>query len=233
MDQNKGFTPNDLKLNLGGVSDKGLSLVKGERISLTKEALNTDEELTSILVGMGWDVPRFNTGNAWDDFDLDAVAFLLDADGKMHSIDDMSSYIGEDKDHVGRGLIAGNGSVRHQGDNRTGAGEGDDEKIEIDLSRVPERIQRIVLIGTIYNHERITRNLTPYVFGEVSSAYLRIVSQSGKELLRRDLGENFSTYTSVIFGELYRYEGVWKFKSVEQGVHKDLIQLFREYGLPL
>lgn len=232
MDNMSGFGLNDLKLNLGG-DEKGIALVKGERIALTKEALRTEEELTSILVGMGWDVPRFNSGNPLDEFDLDAVAFLLDESGKMSTLDDMSSYIGEHKDFPGRGLHAGQGSVRHHGDNRTGAGDGDDEKIDIDLSRVPARIQRIVLIGTIYNHERIQNGLKPYVFGEVSSAYLRIVSQSGKELLRRDLGENFSTYTSVIFGELYRYDNEWKFKSVEQGEHKDLIQLFREYGLDL
>lgn len=243
MSENNSFNPsNGLNLNLGGAtpapqaatkSDSGISMLKGERIPLTKEALNTTEDLSSITVGMGWDVPRFDTGNPLDSFDLDAVAFLLDANGKMHSIDDLSSYVGEDKDHVGRGYLAGNGSVRHHGDNRTGDGEGDDEKIEINLSQVPDRIQKIVLAGTIYNAGRINAGMEPYTFGQVSNAYLRILSQNGTPLIRRDLSENDSTKTSILLGEVYRHEGTWKFGVLEVGAQKELGQLLNDYGLYL
>lgn len=242
MSENNSFNPsNGLNLNLGGgtpapqaaQAEGGISLLKGERIPLTKEALNTTEDLTKIMVGMGWDVPRFDTGNPLDSFDLDAVAFLLDANGKMHSIEDLSSYVGEDKDHPGRGYLAGNGSVRHHGDNRTGEGDGDDEKIEINLSQVPDRIQKIVLAGTIYNAGRIKEGMEPYTFGQVSNAYLRILSQNGTPLVRRDLSEDFSTQTAVLLGEVYRHDGGWKFGVLEVGTQKELGQLLAEYGLYL
>ncbi|GGS03684.1 TerD family protein [Deinococcus sedimenti] len=187
-----------------------LSLSKGSNISLSKEAPN----LTRILVGLGWD-PRVSDGQQ---FDLDASAFLLTASGRVRGDHDFIFY---------NQLRSQDGSVEHTGDNRTGQGDGDDESIKIDLSRVPADIAKIVVGVTIDEADARRQN-----FGQVGGAFIRIVDDAtGREITRYDLGEDFSTETAVVFGEVYRYGNEWKFRAVGQGFAGGLAPMARGYGV--
>ncbi|GAA0516535.1 TerD family protein [Deinococcus depolymerans] len=187
-----------------------LSLSKGGNISLSKEAPN----LTRILIGLGWD-PRVSDGQQ---FDLDASAFLLTAAGRVRGDHDFIFY---------NQLRSQDGSVEHTGDNRTGEGDGDDESIKVDLSRIPADITRIVVGVTIDEADARRQN-----FGQVGGAFIRVVDEAtGRELTRYDLGEDFSTETAVIFGELYRYSNEWKFRAVGQGFAGGLGPMARSYGV--
>ena len=187
-----------------------LSLQKGGNISLTKQ----DANLTRIIVGLGWD-PRSTDGQP---FDLDACAFLLTAAGKVRGDHDFIFY---------NQLRSADGSVEHTGDNRTGQGEGDDETIKINLTQVPADIDKVVVSVTIDQADQRRQS-----FGQVGGAFIRIVNEdSGQELTRYDLGEDFSTETAVIFGEVYRYGGEWKFRAVGQGYAGGLGPLARGYGV--
>ncbi|MFT2722302.1 TerD family protein [Deinococcus sp. A31D244] len=187
-----------------------LSLSKGSNISLSKEAPN----LTRILVGLGWD-PRASDGQQ---FDLDASAFLLTASGRVRGDYDFIFY---------NQLRSQDGSVEHTGDNRDGQGDGDDESIKIDLSRVPQDIVKIVIGVTIDDADQRRQN-----FGQVGGGFIRIVDEAtGREITRYDLGEDFSTETAVIFGEIYRYSGEWKFRAVGQGFAGGLGPMARGYGI--
>ncbi|GGN46472.1 TerD family protein [Deinococcus daejeonensis] len=187
-----------------------LSLSKGSNISLSKEAPN----LTRILVGLGWD-PRVSDGQQ---FDLDASAFLLTASGRVRGDHDFIFY---------NQLRSQDGSVEHTGDNRTGQGDGDDESIKIDLSRVPADIAKIVIGVTIDEADARRQN-----FGQVGGAFIRIVDDvTGREITRYDLGEDFSTETAVVFGEVYRYGNEWKFRAVGQGFAGGLGPMARGYGV--
>lgn len=187
-----------------------LSLSKGSNISLSKEAPN----LTRILVGLGWD-PRVSDGQQ---FDLDASAFLLTASGRVRGDHDFIFY---------NQLRSQDGSVEHTGDNRTGQGDGDDESIKIDLSRVPVDIAKIVVGVTIDEADARRQN-----FGQVGGAFIRIVDDAtGREITRYDLGEDFSTETAVVFGEVYRYGTEWKFRAVGQGFAGGLGPMARGYGV--
>jgi len=187
-----------------------LSLSKGSNISLSKEAPN----LTRILVGLGWD-PRVSDGQQ---FDLDASAFLLTASGRVRGDHDFIFY---------NQLRSQDGSVEHTGDNRTGQGDGDDESIKIDLSRVPVDIAKIVVGVTIDEADARRQN-----FGQVGGAFIRIVDDvTGREITRYDLGEDFSTETAVVFGEVYRYGNEWKFRAVGQGFAGGLAPMARGYGV--
>ncbi len=187
-----------------------LSLSKGSNISLSKEAPN----LTRILVGLGWD-PRVSDGQQ---FDLDASAFLLTASGRVRGDHDFIFY---------NQLRSQDGSVEHTGDNRTGQGDGDDESIKIDLSRVPADIAKIVVGVTIDEADARRQN-----FGQVGGAFIRIVDDAtGREITRYDLGEDFSTETAVVFGEVYRYGTEWKFRAVGQGFAGGLGPMARGYGV--
>jgi tellurium resistance protein TerD len=189
-----------------------LSLAKGGNISLSKEAPG----LTKILVGLGWDV-RTTDGAG---FDLDASAFLLKADGKVRSDADFIFY---------NQLKSADGSVEHTGDNRDGQGEGDDEAVRIDLSRVPAEIQKIAVAVTIHDAEARRQN-----FGTVSNAFVRIVDEAnGKEVARYDLTEDGSTETVMIFAEVYKHGADWKFKAVGQGFAGGLGPLARNYGVSI
>jgi tellurium resistance protein TerD len=188
-----------------------INLVKGERIDLTKG----NPTLSKVVVGLGWDTNKYAGGH---DFDLDASAFLLRSDNKASGIDDFVFY---------KNLVGGKGSVVHTGDNLTGEGDGDDEQIKIDLKAVPIEIQKIAIVVTIYDAEVRGQN-----FGQVSNAYVRIVNEeTGQELLRYDLGEDFSIETAVVFGELYRHNGEWKFAAVGSGFSGGLQALCANYGL--
>lgn len=177
-----------------------LSLQKGGNISLSKQ----DANLSRILVGLGWD-PRSTDGQQ---FDLDASAFLLTASGKVRGDHDFIFY---------NQLRSLEGSVEHTGDNRDGQGDGDDEVIKIDLKRVPAEVEKVAVSVTIDQADVRRQN-----FGQVGGAFIRIVNEeNGQELTRYDLGEDFSTETAVIFGEVYRHGGEWKFRAVGQGYTGD------------
>ena len=119
------------------------------------------------------------------------------------------------------------GAVEHLGDNLTGAGDGDDEQIKVDLSLVPENIQRVAFTVTIYDADVRRQN-----FGQVNNAFIRIVDESnGQEILRYDLGEDFSIETAAIFGELYKHNGEWKFNAIGSGYQGGLAALCANYGV--
>lgn len=187
-----------------------LTLQKGGNLSLSK----TDPSLTKILVGLGWD-PRATDGT---EFDLDASAFLLNASGKVRGETDFIFY---------NQLKSPDGSVEHTGDNRTGAGDGDDEVIKVDLSRVPADVDRIAFTVTIHDAEARKQN-----FGQVANSFIRVVNEvTGAEVVRYDLAEDASTETAMIFAELYRNNGEWKFRAVGQGYAGGLRALANGYGL--
>lgn len=187
-----------------------LSLQKGGNISLSKEAPN----LRRIIIGLGWD-PRATDGQA---FDLDASAFLLGSGGRVRNDSDFIFY-NQPK--------SADGSVQHTGDNLTGQGDGDDESIKVDLNAVPAAIEKIAVAVTIHEADQRRQN-----FGQVGGAFIRVVNEeNGQEITRYDLGEDFSTETAVIFGEVYRHGAEWKFRAVGQGFAGGLAPLARNYGV--
>ncbi len=187
-----------------------VSLSKGGNVSLSKEAPG----LTNILIGLGWDV-RATDGAQ---FDLDASVFLTGADGKVRSDADFIFY---------NNTKSSDGSVEHTGDNRTGEGEGDDESVKVALSNVPADVEKIVVAVTIDQAD--TRGQS---FGQVSSAFIRIVNDSnGSEIARYDLSEDASTETAMVFGEVYRNGAEWKFRAVGQGFAGGLGPLASSFGV--
>lgn len=187
-----------------------LTLQKGGNLSLTK----TDPSLTKIIVGLGWD-PRSTDGT---EFDLDASAFLLGANGKVRGEADFIFY---------NQLKSQDGSIEHTGDNRTGAGDGDDEVLKVDLSRVPADIEKIAFTVTIHDADARKQN-----FGQVGGSFIRIANDvTGAEVVRYDLAEDASTETAMIFAELYRNNGEWKFRAVGQGYAGGLKALANSYGM--
>lgn len=187
-----------------------VSLQKGGNVNLSKEAPG----LTKMIVGLGWDT-RATDGSA---FDLDGSAFMLKADGKVRADNDFIFY---------NNLKSSDGSVVHAGDNTSGAGEGDDEKVNVDLSAVPADIDKISFCVTIHEAETRRQN-----FGMVGKAYIRCLNADGdKELARYDLSEDGSTETAMIFGELYRAGAEWKFKAIGQGFQGGLGPLAKSFGV--
>lgn len=188
-----------------------ISLKKGQKVSLTKE----NPGLTKVVVGLGWDVNQYDTGGA---FDLDAAAFLLADSGKVSRSEDFVFY---------GNLKHPSGCAEHMGDNLTGAGDGDDEQIRINLSAVPENISKIAFTVTIYEAETRRQN-----FGQISNAFIRIYNElTGEEILRYDLGEDFSIETAIVFGELYKNNGEWKFNAIGCGYQGGLAALCASYGV--
>lgn len=188
-----------------------ISLSKGQKVDLTK----TNPGLTKICIGLGWDVNRYDGGS---DFDLDTAAFLLGENGKVRKQEDFIFY---------SNLSHESGAVVHQGDNLTGGGDGDDEQILIDLSKVPADVHRIAFTATIYDAENRRQN-----FGQVSNAYIRVMdSANNNELIRYDLGEDFSIETAVVVGELYRNGTEWKFNAIGSGFQGGLAALCNNYGI--
>ena len=188
-----------------------ISLAKGQKVDLTKG----NPGLSKLLIGLGWDVNRFDSGSA---FDLDAAAFLLGSDGRVTSDSDFVFY---------NNLVHSSGSVRHMGDNLTGQGEGDDEEIKVELLRVPAEINRIAFTVTIHDAESRKQN-----FGQVSNAFIRVVDESrNQELIRYDLGEDFSIETAVVVGELYRQGPEWKFNAMGSGFKGGLRTLCMNFGV--
>jgi len=188
-----------------------VSLKKGQKVSLTKG----NPGLAHVVVGLGWDVNQFDTGG---DFDLDAAAFMLTDSGRVSSQDDFIFF---------GNLEHPSGSVKHLGDNLTGAGEGDDEQVKVDLSRVPANITKIAFTVTIYEAEARRQN-----FGQVNNAFIRIYNEdNGEELLRYDLGEDFSIETAAVFGELYKNGDEWKFNAIGSGYQGGLAALCANFGV--
>ena len=200
-----------------------ISLTKGGNINLSKEAPG----LSKITLGLGWG-KRVTAGT---EFDLDASAFLITEAGKVRSDADFIFY---------KQTTSTCGSVQHSGDNRTGEGSGDDEKVHVDLSKIPADVQKVVFTVTIYDFQSRRQN-----FGMVSDAYIRIFDQeqsvvdplSGervfKEIARYDLSEEASNVTAMIFGELYRHNGEWKFRAVGQGYNGGLRAMCGQYGISI
>ncbi|MDR0643351.1 MAG: TerD family protein [Treponema sp.] len=190
-----------------------VSLQKGQKVDLTKG----NPGLSKVVVGLGWDTNKYDGGAA---FDLDAAAFLLDGNGKVTKDTDFVFY---------NNLTHESGSVKHQGDNLTGEGDGDDEQIKIDLSKVPATYQKIAFTVTIHEADSRKQN-----FGQVSNAFIRIVNEvTGAELLRFDLGEDYSIETAVIFAELYRNGTEWKFNALGSGFKGGLKALCGNFGINL
>ncbi|MGO4269937.1 TerD family protein [Paenibacillus sp. TAF58] len=190
-----------------------ISLSKGQRIDLTK----TNPGLSKAIIGLGWDTNKYSGGHA---FDLDASAFLLHAEGKAKGLEDFIFY---------NNLVGVNGCIEHTGDNRTGDGDGDDEQIRVDFSKIPAHIHRVGIAVTI--HDGANRNQN---FGQVSNAFVRLVDEvTNREILRYDLGEDFSVETAVVICELYRdSQGQeWKFQAVGSGFQGGLQALCKNYGL--
>lgn len=188
----------------------GISLSKGGNVSLSKN----DPSLVNVCVGLGWDA-RVTDGQ---DFDLDGSVFLLNSSGKVSSDFDFIFY---------NNLTSKDGSVTHTGDNRTGSGAGDDESIIVNLNKIAPNIEKLVFTVTIHEADLRRQN-----FGQVSNAYIRIINNdTEKEIARYDLTEDASTETAMIFGELYRNNGEWKFRAVGQGYHGGLKAMCSQYGI--
>lgn len=187
-----------------------VSLTKGGNVSLTKEA----PTMKTTMVGLGWDA-RATDGAA---FDLDASVFMVGETGKV--LNDTSFIFFNNKTSVC-------GSVEHQGDNLTGAGDGDDEQVKVCFDKVPADVKKLVFAVTIYDAETRKQN-----FGMVGNAFIRIVNaDSNQEIARFDLSEDASTETAMVFGELYRNGAEWKFKAVGQGFAGGLKALAQQHGV--
>lgn len=188
----------------------GVSLSKGGNVSLSK----TDPGMKNVLIGLGWDV-RATDGQ---DYDLDASVFLLAENGKVRNDLDFIFY---------NNLRSADGSVEHTGDNRTGEGDGDDESIKIKLDKIPADVAKLVFVVTI--HDATVRRQN---FGQVEGAFIRLVNDDTQiEVARYDLTEDASTETAMLFGELYRHNGEWKFRAVGQGYAGGLASVCAQYGI--
>ena len=188
-----------------------INLSKGQKVDLTKG----NPGLKNMMVGLGWDANAFDSGA---DFDLDAAVFMLGENGKCIT----------DKEFIFYGNLAHeSGSVKHMGDNLTGDGDGDDEQVQIDLSKIPANVQKIAFTVTIYDPETRRQN-----FGQVSNSFIRIVNEANnEELIRYDLGEDFSIETAVVVGELYRNNNEWKFNAIGSGFQGGLAALCAHFGI--
>jgi tellurium resistance protein TerD len=183
-----------------------INLEKGQRVNV---------ELPKFTIGLGWDTNSSSTGV---DFDLDASAFILGENKKLLSDEHFVFY---------NNLKSPDGAVEHTGDNLTGEGEGDDESIRIDLSKISPNASEICFVVTIHKADERKQN-----FGQVNNAYIRILNQdNGEELIHFDLGEDFSIETAVVVAELYRHNGEWKFNAIGSGFSGGLAALCRNFGL--
>lgn len=189
-----------------------INLQKGQRVSL-------DSSMKLALVGLGWDTNRYDGGA---DFDLDASAFMLGENGKLLRDEDFVFY---------NNLNGRDGAVVHTGDNLTGDGDGDDEVIMIDFSKIPREIKKIAICVTIHDAEARRQN-----FGQVSNAYIRIAKLSdefdtvGEPVLKFDLEEEFSIETALVVAEIYFKNGEWKFNAVAAGYQGGLEAICRSFG---
>ena len=187
-----------------------ITLSKGQKVSLTKG----NPGLKNIVVGLGWDTNKYDGGF---DFDLDS-AFLLGENDKVNSDSDFIFY---------NNLKHSSGAVQHLGDNLTGEGDGDDEQVKLDLSLVPQNVNKIAFTVTIHEAQERRQN-----FGQVNNSYVRVVNaDTNQELLKYELGEDFSIETAVVVCEIYKNNGEWKFSAVGAGFEGGLEALCKQYGL--
>lgn len=187
-----------------------ISLSKGQKISLEKESPG----LKRIIMGLGWDAKKTDTGV---DFDLDASAFLLGENGKIVSDKHFVFY---------NNPKSPDGAVESTGDNKTGSGDGDDEQIKVDLSKVDPGVKKMVFVVTIYDADARKQN-----FGQVSNAYVRLINQdTGADVAKYDLGEDYSTETAMVMAELYSHNGEWKMTAVGAGYAGGLDALVKTYN---
>lgn len=187
----------------------GVTLRKGQKVDLTK----TNPGLQVVVAGLGWDISQSHS-----QYDLDASVFLLGPSGKVQSDQDFIFY---------NNPSGGNGSIIYTGDNRTGAGVSDDEQIRINLSNVPQSIHRIAFSITIHDAQAKQQN-----FGQISNAYVRIFNmETNEELIRFDLGRDFTVETAIVTAELYRHNGEWKFNAIASGFQGGLAALCRNFGV--
>ncbi|MBC8016658.1 MAG: TerD family protein [Sporomusaceae bacterium] len=190
-----------------------VSLSKGQKVDLTK----TNPGLKKIIVGLGWDTNKYDGGH---DFDLDASAFVLGDAGKVKDEKDFVFY---------NNPTGAQGAVVHAGDNRSGIGDGDDEQIKIDISQIPAEVQKIAFTITIHDAEARKQS-----FGQVANAYVRVLNEeTGAELIRYDLGEDFSVETAIVLAEVYRNGSEWKFNAIGSGFQGGLSSLCANFGLNL
>ncbi|OON97479.1 MAG: chemical-damaging agent resistance protein C [Epulopiscium sp. Nele67-Bin005] len=188
-----------------------INLSKGQKVDLTKG----NPGLTKIIVGLGWDVNAFDSGTG---FDLDTCAFLV-GENEVCPTDQEFIFYGN--------LVHSSQSVKHLGDNLTGAGDGDDEQIEINLAQIPQHIPKVAFTVTIHEAEQRKQN-----FGQVSNSFIRVMNaENSEELIRYDLGEDFSIETAVVVAELYRHNGEWKFNAIGSGFHGGLPALCNHFGI--
>lgn len=177
-----------------------ISLAKGQKISLTKESTG----LRNVKIGLGWDAVKKGFFSRKKDIDCDASVIMLGADGKLKSNEDIVYY---------GNLCHKSGSIKSQGDNRTGAGEGDDEQILIVLDSVPKEYEKLEFVVTIYEAKERQQN-----FGLINNSYIRVIdADKNIEICRFALTDDYSGMTAMIFGEMYRHNNEWKFNAIGQG----------------
>lgn len=185
-----------------------VNLQKGQRVDLRKSDGGT---LKRVIVGLGWDAVKQGLFKRAADIDCDASAFLCDANGKLAGVPDIVYY---------SALTHSSGSVVHQGDNLTGAGDGDDEQVCVDLGAVPAKYGKIVFVVNIYDC-----TVRKQHFGLIQNAYIRIVdADNGTELCKYNLSDDYTGKTAMIFGELYRHNGDWKFNAIGEGTTDDSLK---------
>ncbi len=186
-----------------------INLQKGQKVNLEKNG----QSVQKFVVGMGWDVNETDSGQG---FDLDASAFMLAENGKVLTSNHFIFY---------NNLTSPEGCAEHTGDNLTGAGDGDDESIKIDLTKAPANLASITFVVTIHDAENRRQN-----FGQVKNAFVRVYDPTGnEEILKFDLGEDFSIETAVEFGKIYKKDGQWKFEAIGTGFAGGLQKFVDKY----
>lgn len=188
-----------------------INLVKGQKVDLTKG----NPSLKKVIIGLGWDTNKYSGGA---DFDLDASVFMVGGNGRTNHDEDFIFY---------NNLRSRNDAVIHTGDNRTGEGDGDDEQIIVEFAKLPQDVEKLAITVTIHDAHARGQN-----FGQVSNAYVHVVNEdTNEEVIRYDLGEDFSIETALVVCELYKHQNEWKFSAIGSGFQGGLDALCRNYGL--
>lgn len=189
----------------------GITLAKGQKVDLTKG----NPGLKKLIIGLGWDLNKYDGGF---DFDLDTAAFLVGDNGRVTGDLDFVFY---------NNLRHTSGAVEHLGDNRTGQGDGDDEQIMVDISKMPSNISRVAFTVTIHDAQERRQN-----FGQVSNSYIRVINpENNEEMVKYELGEDFSIETAIVVGEIYKHNGEWKFNATGSGFEGGLESLCTNFGI--
>ncbi len=218
-----------------------INLQKGQTIDLRKNESGGEYDLSEVTIGLGWDVKQKNTGffasifggGEADEYDLDAIAFVLDANNKVANRGQTVTRGGNTFQLQGSDIVFFNalkhpsGNIWLTGDNRTGEGDGDDEQIIVQLNKLDQKYQKIVFIVTIYQGRKKRQH-----FGMVDNAFIRAVDHRGHEIARYSLSGNadFNNTHAMIFAELYRKDGSWKFRAIGEPRDTDnFMEILKEY----